>query len=100
MYNDGTLGFWPVLLDGASGRALDNWNQSAHLIAEAAKESWTMIMSGEDSYQKATAPDDKSYNLPKWPKEEELPALLARAIASVLVRNLDHAEMQRWLRPQ
>jgi hypothetical protein len=94
VYNDGTLGFWPVALDGINGRQLDSWNQSAHLIVEQAKTSWRAIMPGKDCYRVAVAPDDRLYGEPRWPQD---PATeFASVIQGVLVQNLEHAEMRRW----
>ena len=94
IYNDGTLGFWPVAMDGVNGRLLDNWNQSAHLIAEEAKTSWRAIIPGKDSYKAAAAPNDLVYGEPPWP--DDLAAEFARTIEGVLVRDLDDPEMRRW----
>ena len=92
--NDGSLGFWPVLLDASNGRQLDGFNQSGHIIAEQAKDSWRAIITGGDSYKVASAPDDRLYGEPSWP--EDLSGEFARAIEGVLVANLDHPEMRYW----
>lgn len=94
VYNDGTIGFWPVVLDGINGRPLDSWNQSAHLIAEQAKCSWCAVISGRQSYQVAHAPNDGLYGNPRWP--DDLNGQFGRAIEGVLVRDLDHPEMRKW----
>jgi hypothetical protein len=93
-YNDGRIGFWPVLLDGTNGRALDDWNQSAHVIAGAAKTGWRAVIPGNRSFRAASAPETNSYDNPKWPAD--LAAEFLRTIEGVLVHDLEHPEMRRW----
>ena len=98
LYNGGGLGFWPVLTDGARGHQLDSWNQSAHVIAEQAKRSWRAIITGSDCYKTACPPSGADSGEPHWP--EKMEDEFFRAIEGVFVKDLNHPEMVRWLKPQ
>jgi hypothetical protein len=90
---EGAIGFWPVIATAANGRALDGFNQSAHIIAVQARTLWSSVTTGSDSYKIATLPDIAS---PLWP--ESLDELFSRAINDFFVENLRHPEMLRWQR--
>lgn len=94
LYNDAMLGFWPVPLDGVNGRQLDDWNKSAHIIAEESKKAWRAIVPGKDCYRTASAPAGHLYGEPVFPSD--LAEQFSRIIQGVIVEDLNHPEMKRW----
>jgi hypothetical protein len=89
----GVLTLWPIRLPGEDGR-LDEWNATAHEVAEMAQSRWVRIAANMSlgTYDVFTAVG--SLPEPEWPNVG-FPEILAIAFRGRFIETLDHPALRR-----
>jgi hypothetical protein len=90
---EGDVFFWPVRLPGDDAQ-LDNWNASAHVIAQQATTSWVRVISNRHlgAYEVISAAGD--FGEPDWP-QRSLEEWLHLAFKDRIIVTLDHPLLKK-----
>lgn len=88
----GTVSLWPIRLPDSEGK-LDTWNRSALSIATANGNQWIRVTSSKEAKGYQTTKPVAAFPPPEWP--DDLVSIYQKALAPLIIRNMDHPLIKR-----